>query len=66
MRAEGITEEEMEYANQIYKILHDMDYFLLRYGMEDVGAYTQDIGTVCEYYGVLTIYGATPYESDEK
>lgn len=57
---------EMEYANQIYKILHDMDYFLLRYGMEDVGAYTQDIGTVSEYYGVLTIYGATPYESDEK
>ena len=23
--------------NEVYKILHDMDYFLLRYGMEDVG-----------------------------
>lgn len=56
---------EMEYANQIYKILHDMDYFLLRYGLEDVGAYTQNKGTVSEYYGVLTIYGATPYELDE-
>ncbi len=56
---------EMEYANQIYKILHDLDYFLLRYGIEDVGAYTQDTGTVAKYYGVLTVYGATPFELDE-
>ena len=45
---------EMEYANDIYKILHDMDYFLLRYGIEDVGKYTQDGGVVAKYYGVLT------------
>ena len=56
---------EMEYANQIYKILHDMDYFLLRYGIEDVGKYTQDAGIVSKYYGVLATYGATPYELDE-
>lgn len=56
---------KMEYANQIYKILHDLDYFLLRYGIEDVGAYTQDKGTVAKYYGVLTVYGATPYKLDE-
>lgn len=56
---------EMEYANQIYKILHDLDYYLLRYGIEDVGVYTQDQGTVSKYYGVLAVYGATPYELDE-
>ena len=47
---------EMTYANEIYKILHDMDYFLLRYGIEDVGKYTTDSGTVGTYYGVLTVY----------
>lgn len=57
---------EMEYANQIYKILHDLDYFLLRYGIEDVGVYTQDMGTVSKYYGVLTVYGATPYQLNER
>ena len=53
---------EMEYANAIYKILHDLDYFLLRYGIEDVGAYTKDSGVVSTYYGVLVVYGATPFE----
>jgi anti-sigma28 factor (negative regulator of flagellin synthesis) len=57
---------EMEYANQIYKILHDLDYFLLRYGIDDVGKYTQDTSTVSKYYGVLTIYGATPFTLLEK
>lgn len=55
---------EMEYANQIYKILHDLDYFLLRYGIEDVGKYTKDGSTVATYYGVLAVYGATPFEAD--
>ncbi len=52
---------EMEYANEIYKILHDLDYFLLRYGIEDVGKYTRDGSVVSKYYGVLTVYGATPF-----
>lgn len=47
---------EMEYANEIYKILHDMDYFLLRYGIEDVGKYVKDDGMVSTYYGVLDVY----------
>ena len=55
---------EMEYANQIYKILHDLDYFLLRYGIEDVGKYTKDGSTVATYYGVLAVYGANPFEAD--
>lgn len=54
---------EMEYANDIYKILHDMDYFLLRYGIEDVGTFTRDKGVVKKYYGALMVYGATPPES---
>ncbi len=47
---------EVEYAEQIYRILHDMDYFLLRYGIEDVGIYLDDLSTVAKYYGVLEIY----------
>ena len=47
---------EMEYANNIYKLLHDMDYYLLRYGPEDVGKYTQDKSMVTKYYGVLKVY----------
>lgn len=56
---------EMEYANEIYKILHDLDYFLLRYGIEDVGKYTQDGGVVSKYYGVLIVYGAAPDTATE-
>lgn len=48
---------EMEYANEIYKILHDLDYFLLRYGLDDVGPYVQDRSVVLKYYGVLNVYG---------
>ena len=47
---------EMDHANNIYKILHDMDYFLLRYGPEDVGVFTTDSSLVRTYYGMLSIY----------
>lgn len=47
---------EMEHANTIYKFLHDMDYYLLRYGPEDVGKYTQDASIISKYYGVLSVY----------
>ena len=53
---------EMEYVNEIYKILHDLDYFLLRYGIEDVGKYTTDVSVVSKYYGVLIVYGKEPEE----
>ena len=46
----------IEHANNIYKILHDMDYFLLRYGIDDVGNYTTDNSLVGTYYGTLSIY----------
>lgn len=54
---------DVQYANEIYKILHDMDYFLLRYGMEDVGKYTRDKGTVAAYYGVLNVYGGKAFST---
>ena len=47
---------DMEHANNIYKILHDMDYYLLRYGLEDVGIYVKDTSILSKYYGVLTVY----------
>lgn len=47
---------DMEHANNLYKVLHDMDYFLLRYGPVDVGAFMSDTSTVSKYYGMLSIY----------
>lgn len=46
----------MEHANNEYKALHDLDYFLLRYGPVDVGQYVTDDSTVSKYYGTLSIY----------
>ncbi|MGC4018647.1 MAG: hypothetical protein QM793_05060 [Muricomes sp.] len=37
-------------------VFGDMDYYLLRYGPEDVGQYVQDKSTVAKYYGMLTCY----------
>lgn len=56
----------MQYASEIYKILHDMDYFLLRYGIEDVGKYMHDTSTVAKYYGVLNVYGGKPFKPENK
>lgn len=47
---------EMEHANNIYKILHDMDYYLLRYGIEDVGKYSKDVSLISKYYNTLSVY----------
>lgn len=47
---------DIEDIISIYRILHDMDYYLLRYGPEDVGKYVQDPSTINIYYGVLTCY----------
>ena len=47
---------EMEHVLHIYRLLHDMDYYLLRYGLEDVGKYVRDVSTIARYYGVLQVY----------
>lgn len=52
----AVETHDVDYIYQIYYILHDMDYFLLRYGPNDVGMYTIDDSTVRKYYGVLEVY----------
>lgn len=47
---------DMEYINQVYKILHDMDYYLLRYGPIDVAKYVRDCSLIDAFYNTLTIY----------
>ena len=47
---------DVNYMIELYRILHDMDYFLFRYGPEDVGKYTKDDSTVSRFYGILQIY----------
>ncbi len=50
----------MACANELYKTLHDMDYFLLRYGPAiDEGKpdqWIQDKSTVEKFYGMLSCY----------
>lgn len=53
----AVETHDVQYANEIYQILHDMDYFLLRYGIDDVGVYVSDQSLIRKYYGVLTVYG---------
>ena len=49
---------EMERVNNVYKKLHDLDYFLLRYGPEVLDSYgaEYDKSTVSKYYGTLSFY----------
>lgn len=51
---------EMEHVNNVYKKLHDLDYFLLRYGPADVGPYMQDTSTISKYYGTLGAFYSAP------
>ena len=47
---------EIEHVQNAYMLLHDMDYFLLRYGPEDVGPYVTDRSTISKFYGALSLY----------
>ena len=48
---------DVTYMEDFYHILHDMDYYLLRYSPEDVApAMSSDVSTVTKYYGALAIY----------
>lgn len=49
---------EVEHVINIYKLLHDMDYYLLRYAPDDVGPFVDDTSTIMKYYGVLSIYNS--------
>ncbi len=51
-------QHSVEHANNEYRALHDLDYFLLRYGPTDVGPYVTDDSTITKYYGTLSsLYG---------
>ena len=52
----AVQTHEMKHAYLVFQLLHDMDYYLLRYGVEDVGKYVHDLSTVSKYYGVLSVY----------
>ena len=54
----------VEYIKNIYYILHDMDYFLFRYGIEDVGPYVNDDSTLNKFYDVLSVYNNSIKESE--
>ena len=49
----------MMYVNEMVKLLHDMDYYLLRYGPEDQPSTRPGYPSiVARYYGTLTAFGA--------
>lgn len=54
----------VEYIKYIYYILHDMDYFLFRYGIEDIGLFVTDNSTLSKFYGVLSVYDNSIKESE--
>lgn len=52
----AVENHSMAHANNMYKMLHDMDYFLLRYGPEDMKPYVPSRGFVSKYFGTLSVY----------
>lgn len=52
----AVQTHEMEHAFRIYQLLHDMDYYLLRYGPEAVEKDARDTSQISQYYGVLSVY----------
>ena len=53
---QGFFEIINHFLSKIYYKLHDLDYFLLRYGPDDVGPYVWDDSCVRTYYGSLKVY----------
>ena len=53
---QAMETHEVDYLYQIYRIFHDMDYYLLRYGPRAMAGYVSDMSTVKKYYGVLEAY----------
>ena len=47
---------DVEYMVEMYHMLHDMDYFLLRYGPVDLREYVTDLSTASKYYGSLSVW----------
>ncbi|MGN1002154.1 MAG: hypothetical protein ACI4PC_05235 [Oscillospiraceae bacterium] len=47
---------KVDYVVEMYHMLHDLDYFLLRYGLSDVRNYVTDASTISQYYGSLAVW----------
>lgn len=47
---------DVEHAEKLYYLLHDMDYILLNYRLDTEGQYVKDKSTISQYYGVLSVY----------
>ena len=47
---------DMEHASNMFKILHDLDYFLLRYGIDEYKNHVSDLSLVSKYFGTLSVY----------
>lgn len=52
----AIENHDSDAFKQAYHIIHDMDYFLFRYGPYDIGIYVKDKSTVNTYYGTLHVF----------
>ncbi len=49
---------DVSYVIQVHEILHDMEYFLLRYAPRDIAPYTKDKSLSGRYYGSLEVWQA--------
>lgn len=47
---------DVTFIEKIFHLLHDMDYFLLRYGLEDDAPFVQDASLIRKYFGTLPFY----------
>lgn len=54
--AKAKATHDVRYAIEMYHMLHDMDYFLLRCGMTDVEPYVEDTSTLSVYYGAFSVW----------
>ncbi|MFI3169630.1 MAG: M56 family metallopeptidase [Faecalibacterium sp.] len=46
----------VEFLREVYYIVHDMDYFLFRYGVVDYAQYVADLSLQTTYYGALSLW----------
>ena len=53
---QAMDTHNVDYLYEIFKIFHDMDYYLLRYGPTEMAQYVSDMSFVEKYYGVLEVY----------
>jgi len=52
----ALEHHDVEHAKKMYYILHDMDYFLLNYRLDEEAQDVVDKSTIGKYYGVLSVY----------